>query len=109
MYIKKILYVFAACLFNAVAGAKTYSLTMPCKLLNGITEREYSIYLPDGSSMDNGKLKLDSSYPVLYLLHGGGGSHTDFERNHHIAQFLDSLIANGTIKPMIVVMPEANQ
>ena len=108
-YMKRILCVFAACLFTVVAGAKTYSLTMPCKLLNGITEREYSIYLPGSSSMDNGKLKLDSSYPVLYLLHGGGGSHTDFERNHHISQFLDSLIASGNIKPMIVVMPEANQ
>ena len=83
---------------------KVLSLKMPCKLLNGITERDYSIYLP--GSYEEGSETL---YPVLYLLHGGGGAHTDFERNHHLSQFLDSLIDGGVVKEMIVVMPEANQ
>ena len=52
---------------NSVQG-KVLTLKMPCKLLNGISEREYSIYLP--GSYNTNELK---SYPVLYLMHGGGG------------------------------------
>ena len=89
---------------------KVLSLKMPCKLLNGITERDYSIYLPGSYSMEEGRSKTeDGLYPVLYLLHGGGGAHTDWERNHHLSQLLDSLIDGGAIKDMIVVCPEANQ
>ena len=83
---------------------RVLSLKMPCKLLSGISERDYSIYLP--GSYDEGSERL---YPVLYLLHGGGGAHTDFERNHHLSHLLDSLIDGGVVKEMIVVMPEANQ
>ena len=65
---KKILYALVACLFVCVmAEAKTLSLKMPCKLLSGITERDYSIYLPDSYGKD-----VQKTYPVLYLLHGGG-------------------------------------
>ena len=102
---KKILYALVACLFVCVmAEAKTLSLKMPCKLLSGITERDYSIYLPDSYGKD-----VQKTYPVLYLLHGGGLSHTEWERNHHISLLLDSLIGVGAIGEMIVVMPEANQ
>ena len=85
-------------------GGRLLSLKMPCKLLSGITERDYSIYLPPDYEEASSK-----TYPVLYLLHGGGGAHTDWERNHHISQMLDSLIAAGIIKDMIVVMAEGNQ
>lgn len=99
------MFAFAASLLICfVAEAKTMSLKMPCKLLNGITERDYSIYLPDSYERD-----LSKRYPVLYLLHGGGGSHTDWERNHRLSWTLDSLIAGGFIRDMIVVCPEANQ
>lgn len=99
------MFAFAASLLICfVAEAKTMSLKMPCKLLNGITERDYSIYLPDSYERD-----LSKRYPVLYLLHGGGGSHTDWERNHRLSWTLDSLIAGGFIRDMIVVCPEANR
>ena len=83
---------------------RTLSLKMPCKLLKGVTERDYSIYLP-------GSYKGDSlrRYPVLYLMHGGGGSHTDFERFHHLSSLMDSLIDCGAVKDMIVVCAEGNQ
>lgn len=101
----KTMFAFAASLLICfVAEAKTMSLKMPCKLLNGITERDYSIYLPDSYERD-----LSKRHPVLYLLHGGGGSHTDWERNHRLSWTLDSLIAGGFIRDMIVVCPEANQ
>ena len=47
---------------------KLLSLKMPCRLLRGFTERDYSIYLP-------GRYEEDTlrQYPILYLMHGGGG------------------------------------
>ena len=101
---KKLLYLLTACLVSLVAQGKMTSLKMPCKLLSGINERDYSIYLP--KSFEKG---VKTDYPVLYLLHGGGGAHTDFERNHHLSQLLDSLIEAGVVGDMIVVCPEANQ
>ena len=42
-------------------------------MLQGITEREYTIYLPDDYYLSD-----TCSYPVLYLLHGGNCSNTDW-------------------------------
>ena len=72
---------------NMQGQGKMQTLKMPCKLLNGISEREYSIYLP--SSYDTNKLK---NYPVLYLMHGGGGSNTDWEKIHHISEVAQNMM-----------------
>lgn len=89
---------------NMQGQGKMQTLKMPCKLLNGISEREYSIYLP--SSYDTNKLK---NYPVLYLMHGGGGSNTDWEKIHHISEIANRLISNGNIDEMVIVCAEGNQ
>lgn len=83
---------------------KFLSLKMPCKLLNGITERDYSIYLPGSYESDSLR-----RYPVLYLMHGGGGSNTDFEHFNHLSQVTDSLIDAGAVKDLIIVCPEGNR
>ena len=83
---------------------KIMSQTMPCQMLKGISERDYSIYLP--GSYDTDTLRR---YPVLYLMHGGGGAHTDFERHNRISHMTDSLIDCGAIDDMIIVMPEGNK
>ena len=83
---------------------KFISLKAPCKLLKGITERDYSIYLPGSYEED-----VHKTYPVLYLLHGGGGAHTDYESFHHISQVADSLIDCGAIQDLIIITPEGNQ
>ena len=83
---------------------KFLSLKMPCKLLKGITERDYSIYLPGGYEEDTLK-----KYPVLYLMHGGGGAHNDYEHYHKISNVVDSLIDCGAINDMIIVTPEGNK
>ncbi len=62
-------------------------------------QRMVYVYTPPG--YETGKQKL----PVLYLLHGNGqieASWTWTGRTHII---MDNLIADGKIKPMIVVMP----
>jgi enterochelin esterase-like enzyme len=44
------------------------------------------------------------TYPVLYLLHGIGGTHTEWLGGAP-NEILSNLIASGEAKPMIVVMP----
>jgi enterochelin esterase family protein len=47
-------------------------------------------------------------YPVLYLLHGGGGDEDQWVNLGRANVIMDNLIASGTVKPMIVVMPNGN-
>jgi enterochelin esterase family protein len=66
--------------------------------LGGI-EIPVTIYTPPGYEKDN------KSYPVLYLMHGGGDHETSWVTNARMNDIVDNLIAEGKAKPMIVVMP----
>lgn len=59
----------------------------------------YSIYLPDAYDRDARR------YPVLFLLHGLGGNAIDWLDGGRLAATLDRLTGEGTVPPMIVVMP----
>lgn len=65
--------------------------------------RRMTVYTPYGYEK-NTKTK----YPVLYLLHGGGGDEEAWISMGRAAQILDNLIQKGLAKPMIVVMPNGN-
>ena len=65
------------------------------------SQRRARIYLPPGYSKDN-------KYSVLYLLHGYGGNENDWYSSGAANVILDNLIAAGSVKPFIVVMPNAN-
>ena len=65
--------------------------------------RRMAVYTPYGYEK-NTKQK----YPVLYLLHGGGGDEDAWPSMGRAVQILDNLIAKGLAKPMIVVMPNGN-
>ena len=65
--------------------------------------RRMAVYTPYGYEK-NPKAK----YPVLYLLHGGGGDEEAWPSMGRAVQILDNLIAKGLAKPMIVVMPNGN-
>jgi enterochelin esterase family protein len=63
-------------------------------------ERDFHVYTPPGYDASGGR-----RYPVLYLLHGFSddtGAWSAVGRAHVI---FDNLIAQGKVKPMIVVMP----
>jgi enterochelin esterase family protein len=62
-------------------------------------QRRMQVYTPAGYEDSGGK------YPVLYLLHGGGGDELEWVNQGRALQILDNLIAQGKAKPMIVVMP----
>jgi enterochelin esterase-like enzyme len=66
------------------------------------TNRRMFVYTPYGyetSGMD---------YPVLYLLHGGGGDEDAWNNMGRARQILDNLIEKGLARPMICVMPNGN-
>lgn len=46
-------------------------------------------------------------YPVFYLLHGSGGDENAWNEMGSASVILDNLIAQGKMRPMIVVMPNA--
>ena len=66
-------------------------------------ERRMYVYTPYGYDA-KGKKK----YPVLYLLHGGGGDEDAWSTLGRTCQILDNLIEQGKAVPMLVVMPNGN-
>lgn len=92
------------CCLDVFSGGRVEYKKMPCNLLQGISEREYTLYLPSGYDTDTTK-----EYPVLYLLHGGNCSNTDWETFGGLCHLADSLIACGKMEPMVIVCPEANK
>ena len=70
---------------------------------NDMTRRLY-VYTPYGYEPKKTKVK----YPVLYLLHGGGGDEDAWSTLGRTCQILDNLIAAGKAEPMLVVMPNGN-
>ncbi len=63
-------------------------------------DRDYYVYTPPDYAAA-GKKK----YPVLYLLHGFSDDASAWTAVGHANVILDDLIAQGKVKPMIVVMP----
>lgn len=61
--------------------------------------RRMHIYTPPGYGHDN------QSYPVLYLLHGGGDTDDSWPTVGRAGAILDNLLAAHQAVPMIVVMP----
>ncbi len=63
-------------------------------------ERDFLVYTPPGYD-PRGK----QTYPVLYLLHGFSQDTRSWTAIGRANVILDNLIAEGKVKPMIVVMP----
>lgn len=90
---------------NVISGyGQMKECLMQCHLLKGVSERPYSIYLPASYTVE-----VSRRYPVLYLLHGGGGAHTDWDRFNRLSSIADSLSACGAMDEMIIVCAEGNQ
>jgi len=65
--------------------------------------RRVFIYTPPGYDKN-----VNESYPVLYILHGGGEDESGWAMQGKTNLIMDNLIAEGKARPMIVVMPDAN-
>ncbi|HWI90951.1 MAG TPA: alpha/beta hydrolase-fold protein [Flavisolibacter sp.] len=63
---------------------------------------KYTIYLPADYETS------ERTYPVVYLLHGYTDNHTGWLQFGEINRLADAAIADGTIPPMIIVMPNGD-
>ena len=84
----------------AQTGKVMDNLSMTSKILK--MERKYAIYLPPDYETSQ------RSYPVLYLLHGGGDDQTGWVQFGEVQHIADEAINQGKATPMIIVMPDAN-
>src|SRR5205809_1447575 len=65
-------------------------------------QRRMHVYTPPGYEQGKGK------YPVLYLLHGGGGDEDGWISRGRANYIIDNLIASKEAVPMIVVITNGN-
>ncbi len=65
------------------------------------TRRRMRVYTPPGYSTTR-------TYPVLYLLHGIGGTDTEWTQSCHANNVIDNLLAEGKIPSMVVIFPDGN-
>lgn len=72
-------------------------ILFPSKSTN--TSRRAFVYTPPGYNNDN-----KTRYPVLYLQHGWGEDETAWSNQGHANLIMDNLIADGKVKPFIIVM-----
>ena len=80
-----------------VPHGKVQQILFPSKSTN--TSRRAFVYTP--ASYDKDKSKR---YPVLYLQHGWGEDETAWSNQGHANLIMDNMIAEGKIKPFIIVM-----
>ena len=78
------------------AGGTIVTAAAPSAALHG--DVDFELYLPPGYDSSTAR------YPTLYLMHGRGDSMAAWTREK---ADLDRLIADGSIPPAIVVMPDA--
>ncbi|MBR4897760.1 MAG: endo-1,4-beta-xylanase [Prevotella sp.] len=67
------------------------------------------VYLPPTYGKKTSNLKSQTSkqqerFPVLYLQHGWGENETSWSKQGHAGLIMDNLIAEGKVKPFIIVM-----
>ena len=87
-----------------------YSPSLEGNLLGDSPKPRVMIYLPPGYDENT-----DTRYPVIYLLHGYIGDHLLWRGGGYfmgvgginIEEIANTLIGEGTIRPMIIVMPNA--
>jgi predicted alpha/beta superfamily hydrolase len=80
-----------------VPHGKVQQILFPSKSTN--TSRRAFVYTPAGYDKDQ-KVR----YPVLYLQHGWGEDETAWSNQGHANLIMDNMIAEGKIKPFIIVM-----
>ena len=80
-----------------VPHGKVQQILFPSPSTN--TSRRAFVYTPPDYEKETKK-----RYPVLYLLHGWGEDETAWTNQGHANLIMDNLIAEGKIKPFIIVM-----
>jgi len=93
------LLLFFPSLLFAQTGIVFDDLSMSSDILQ--MERNYAVYLPPDYDTSQ------RSYPVLYLLHGGGDNQTGWVQFGEVLHIADKAIREGKATPMVIAMPDA--
>ena len=80
-----------------VPHGSVQQILFPSKSTN--TSRRAYVYTPPSYHKDKSK-----TYPVLYLQHGWGEAETAWSNQGRVNLIMDNMIAEGKIKPFIIVM-----
>jgi enterochelin esterase-like enzyme len=96
----ELIFLMLASALAAQNGKVMDNLSMHSTILN--MDRKYAIYLPPDYASS------ERSYPVLYLLHGGGDDQTGWVQFGEVLNIADKTINSGSATPMVIVMPDAN-
>ena len=103
-------FVLALTLHSSIAFAQSqivdvtvHSAGLEHNMLGDPADQPVSIYLPDAYAHDTGL-----RFPVLYFLHGYGGEPGTHSIAERFRAAMDKGIAAGTVKPMIVVVPNGS-
>ncbi len=98
----KLLFLIATLISNVVLAQESQvfdSLTFISNVLKKV--KTFALYLPKGYELSQRR------YPVLYLLHGGGGNQYSWIQKGELQRIADKAIEEGKAAPMIIVMPDA--
>lgn len=90
----------ASALHAQNSGKVIEQATVASKILSRTVN--YTVYLPADYDYSQ------RSYPVVYLLHGYTDDNTGWLQFADINRLADRAIADGTIPPMIIIMPDAD-
>jgi enterochelin esterase-like enzyme len=101
---KKATLILSVLSLTLMASAQTGKVRDQLSMYSNILgmDRYYAIYLPPDYETSQ------RSYPVLYLLHGGGDDQTGWVQFGEVLHIADKAILSGNATPMIIVMPDAN-
>ena len=80
-----------------IPHGRVQQILFPSRSTN--TSRRAFVYTPPDYDKD-----LTKRYPVLYLQHGWGEDETAWSNQGHANLIMDNLIAEGKIKPFLIVM-----
>ena len=96
--------IFSICLLHTVLAQPMGKIIEERTIKSSILSKavKYTIYLP--ADYDHS----ERTYPVVYLLHGFTDDNTGWLQFGEINRYADKAIADGTIPPMIIVMPNGD-
>src|SRR5215212_2711400 len=96
--------IFSIYIFNVTVAQHAGRVIEEQIIKSNILKKDvkYTIYLPADYSTS------ERTYPVVYLLHGYTDDHTGWLQFGEINRYADKAIADGTIPPMIIIMPNGD-
>src|SRR5215831_19312390 len=88
---------------DAVEHIKVHGPALEGNLEGDSPDRDVTVYLPPSYATARAR-----RYPVVYLLHGYGGTDANWTGQQvNLPEIADRLVAAGSVREMIVVMPNA--